>query len=114
MRFQKRIDYRVARNQDALTGDSLFQEIGPSPAGGCEMIVGQVRSETPINLFREGGETVQGPQTCFDVPHGHAMIEGGQAGHRAGRGVTLYENHIGSYLRQHRVEALKDARRQPA
>ena len=107
---KKRIDHRVAGNENSLAPGALAPQIIGRLFGSREVQVTQTAGQAAVHLLRERTIAVVRPQPCLHVSNWNFLVEGGQSrGKRCGR-VALHHNDVRLHFRQNPAHRRQDAR----
>ena len=74
------------------------------------MDVRDVAGKDAVDLLREGGVLVSGPEARFDVADADLLVEAGQGGRERRRSVPVDEDEIGLFFFQYGFKAFEDGR----
>src|SRR5215470_7522269 len=104
------IDNGIARDLDLLHGDTLVEEIAPSPLGGGEVPLGERGRHAAVQLLGERRIAPVRAETRLDVTDGDPRVEGGERGRESAGGVALDQYGGRTHRSEHRGQAVKDPR----
>ena len=90
----KRVDDRIAGDEDLRPRHILEIEHLGGASGRREMLVGDLRDEPSVHLLRPWFVDIAAAQSRLDVRDGYAPIEGGQRADHGARGVALHDDAI--------------------
>ena len=100
----KRINHRVAGDEDGFSGYALRQQCLPIVISRREVVGRQPADEPPVHFFGERAERVAGPQARLDVRNRNLVGETAQgASHRRCR-IALNKNHIWTRVLENRLQ----------
>ena len=105
----QRIDHRVAGYEDMLGGLALLEEVLPAQLRGRKVKPGDEIHRLAVELLREGGIQVVGPQPCFHVSHGNLKIEARQRRDKRSGGIAMHQHDIGLFRLQNGAQLFQNA-----
>lgn len=110
-RLQKRVDHRIAGDDDAVGGEMFLQQVTARGLRRRVEMFGDEIDGAAVHLFGIGPLHVIGAQARFDMAHRNALVKG-RKGRRHGRGgVAMDQHHIGRHLVVEAVDLLEDQSR---
>lgn len=89
------VDAGVAGDPDLGLRLALVQKVLLAGLRGREVVLAHDVYSLAVELLRPGAVDVVRAQTGLDVPNGDLQVEAGERRGKAGRGVTVDQNHVG-------------------
>lgn len=111
-RLQKRVDHRIAGDDDAVGHEMFLHEVAARGLRRRVEMFGDEIDGAAVHLFRVRPLHVVGAQARFDMTDGNAFVEGGKRRCHGRGGVAMDEHHIGRHFVIEAVDLFEDQGRE--